>query len=196
MKLVIALTVSLGSTISYAQVSTSRPPFVKAVGQGNVSVQPDQAKIDFSVVTIAVTAQTVASQNASQVSTLIAALQTLLGSTGNIQTIGDTLSPNYNYPPGGNPVLTGYSASNTIEGSAGDLGMVGTIIDTGVEAGDHASQGAPGFYGVRRGNAFGHGSFYPRERFDKCNARSGPAGEQHASVARTGEYPSHGDSRS
>jgi uncharacterized protein YggE len=135
MKCAIALAVLLPTAIASAQVSTTRTPFVKAVGQGNVSVQPDQAKIDFSVITIAATAQTAASQNATQVGGLIAALQTLLGSTGNTQTIGYSLSPNYNYPPGGNPVLTGYTASNTIEVSASDLSMVGTIIDTGVGAG-------------------------------------------------------------
>ena len=135
MKFAIALALSLCSTAAYAQVSTPRPPFVRAVGQGNVSVQPDQAKIDFGVVTTASTAQNAAAQNATQVSALLAALQTLLGSTANIQTIGYSLSPNYNYPPGGNPVLTGFTASNTIEVSASDLSMVGTIIDTGVQAG-------------------------------------------------------------
>jgi uncharacterized protein len=135
MKFAIALAVLLCSTSAYAQVSTERPPFIQAVGQGSVSVQPDQAQIDFGVVTTATTAQSAASQNAAQVTALIAALETLLGSSGNIQTIGYSLSPNYNYPPGGNPVLTGYSASNTVQVSASALSMAGTIIDTGVRAG-------------------------------------------------------------
>ena len=135
MKFAIALAVSLSSTAVYAQSATPRPPFIRAVGQGSVSVQPDQAQIDFGVVTTASTAQAAAAQNATQVSALIVALQTLLGSTGNIQTIGYSLSPNYNYPPGGNPVLTGYTASNTVQVSASGLSMAGTIIDTGVQAG-------------------------------------------------------------
>src|ERR1700693_5474056 len=135
MKFAIVLAVSLCSQYVYAQVSTPRPPFVQAVGQGSVSVQLSRPKTDLSVVTTATTPQNAAAQNATQVSALIAALQTLLGSTGNIQTIGYSLSPNYNYPPGANPVLTGYTASNTIEVSASDLSMVGTIIDTGVRAG-------------------------------------------------------------
>jgi uncharacterized protein YggE len=114
---------------------TTRPPFVRAVGIGAVSVQPDQAKIDFSVITTATTAQSAASQNATQVSTLIAALQTLLGTGGSIQTIGYSLGPNYSYPPNGTPVLTGYTASNTVEVSANDLSMAGAIIDAGVQAG-------------------------------------------------------------
>ncbi len=117
-----------------AQMST-RPPLVRAVGIGTVSVQPDQARIDFSVITTATTAQSAASQNATQVGTLIAALQALLGTTGNVQTIGYSLGPNYNYPPNGTPVLTGYTASNTVEVSANDLSMAGAIIDTGVQAG-------------------------------------------------------------
>ena len=135
MKFVTALAVSFCLPIAYAQSSTPRPPFIRAVGQGSVSVKPDLAQIDFGVVTTATTAQTAAAQNATQVSALLAALQALLGSTANIQTIGYSLSPNYNYPPGGNPVLTGYTASNTIQVSASDLSMVGTIIDTGVQAG-------------------------------------------------------------
>ena len=135
MKFVIAFAVSLCWTIAYAQSSTPRPPFIRAVGQGSVSVQPDQAQIDFSVITTATTAQSAAAQNATEVHALLAALQTLLGSSGNIQTVGYSLSPNYNYPPGGNPVLTGYTASNTVQVSASDLSMVGTIIDTGVQAG-------------------------------------------------------------
>ena len=135
MKLSISFAVTLCVASAYAQTSTVQPPYVQAVGQGNVSVQPDQAQIDFSVTTTATTAQSASSQNATQVSTLIAALQALLGSTGNTQTIGYSLSPNYNYPQGGNPMLTGYTASNTIQVSASDLSMVGTIIDTGVQAG-------------------------------------------------------------
>jgi uncharacterized protein YggE len=135
MKFALAFALTLGLISAYAQSSTTRPPFVRAVGQGNISVQPDLANIDFSVITTAGTAQSAASQNATQVATLLAALQTLLGSTGNTQTIGYSLSPNYNYPPGGNPVLTGYTASNTIQVAASDLSMVGTIIDTGVQAG-------------------------------------------------------------
>lgn len=135
MKLSMAFAIPLSLMTAYAQASATRPPFVRAVGQGSVSVQPDQAKIDFGVVTTSKTAQDAAAQNAAQVSALLSALQTLVGSNGNIQTIAYSLNPNYNYPQGGNPVLIGYTASNTVEVSAGDLSMVGAIIDTGVQAG-------------------------------------------------------------
>ena len=133
MKPVISLAVFFCLTSAVAQ--TTRPPFVRAAGQGSVSVKPDQAKVDFSVVTTAATAQDAAAGNAAQVTALLAALGGLLGANANIQTIGYSLSPNYNYPSNGNPVLTGYTASNTIEVSTADLSAPGAIIDTGVKAG-------------------------------------------------------------
>jgi uncharacterized protein YggE len=135
MKAVISLAAFFCLSSAFAQTSSTPPPFVRAVGQGSVSVKPDQAKIDFSVVTTASTAQDAAATNAAQVTTLLAALDSLLGANANIQTIGYSLNPNYNYPPNGNPVLTGYTASNTIEVSTGDLSAPGSIIDTGVKAG-------------------------------------------------------------
>jgi len=139
MRFIIGSTVALcaatlgGSAFAQATATT---PYVLAVGQATVSVQPDEVQIDFSVLTTATTAQTAASQNATQTNTLIAALQHLLGTNGNVQTVSYSLSPNYNYPPnGGSPVLTGFTASNTVQVTATDLSMSGTIIDTGVTAG-------------------------------------------------------------
>lgn len=135
MRLMMASAIAFCAMTAYAQTSGTRPPFIRAVGQGTVSVQPDEVKIDFSVITTATTAQNAGAQNAMQTGTLIGALQALLGSKGNVQTISYSLSPNYDYPQNGNPVLTGFTAANTVEVSATDLSMAGTIIDTGVQAG-------------------------------------------------------------
>jgi len=135
MRFIIACAVALCAATAFAQ-ATATAPYVQAVGQATVSVQPDEVQIDFSVITTATTAQSAASQNATQTNTLIAALQHLLGTNGNVQTVSYSLSPNYNYPPnGGTPALTGFTASNTVQVAATDLSMSGTIIDTGVSAG-------------------------------------------------------------
>jgi uncharacterized protein YggE len=116
--------------------STTRSPFVRATGQATVSVKPDQARISFSVVTQATSAQAAAAQNATQVSNLLGQLQTLLGMNADIKTVDYSLTPNYNYPQnGGIPTLVGYTVSNTVQVTTGDLSMVGQIIDTGVQAG-------------------------------------------------------------
>ena len=120
----------------------TRSPFVRASGQGTVSANPDLARIDFSVVTQAPNAQAASTQNATQVNTLIGQLQALLGASGDIKTINYALTPNYNYPAnGGTPILTGYTASNTVEVTTGDLGNVGRVIDTGIQAGANQVSG-------------------------------------------------------
>jgi len=114
----------------------ARSPFVRATGQATVSVKPDLARIDFSVVTQATDAQGASSQNATRVSNLMSHLQTLLGMNADIKTVDYSLSPNYNYPQnGGIPTLTGYTATNMVRVATGDLSIVGQIIDTGVQAG-------------------------------------------------------------
>src|SRR5689334_10681330 len=120
----------------------ARSPFIRAGGQATVSVNPDLARIAFSVVTQAPNAQAASSQNATQVSSLIGQLQALLGSGASIKTINYSLTPNYVYPrDGGIPTLTGYTASNTVVVTTGDLGNVGRVIDTGIQAGANQVSG-------------------------------------------------------
>ena len=124
-----------------AQTQTA-PRFVRAVGEGSVSSTPDQAKLQFAVVTQAVTADGASSQNATQVSTLLAALRGLLGQNADIRTLSYALNPNYNSPrDGSQPVIVGYTASNTVEVTVTDLSLIGKLIDTGIQAGGNRVQG-------------------------------------------------------
>jgi uncharacterized protein YggE len=119
-----------------------RGSFVRAIGQATVSVKPDLARVQFSVVTQASTAQDASSQNASRTSNVVSQLQTLLGPGADIQTVGYSMSPNYNYPPGGGtPTLIGYTVSNTIRVTTNDLSITGKIIDTGIQAGANQVSG-------------------------------------------------------
>ena len=100
-----------------------------------MSVKPDQARINLSVVNQAATAQDASAQNANAVSNVLNQLNGLLGPLADIKTIAYSLSPNYTYIQGQVPVLTGFTASNTIQVTTGDLSVVGKIIDTGISAG-------------------------------------------------------------
>jgi len=124
-----------------ASLAGQTRPFVQAVGQGSVAIKPDQAKVSFSVVTQAQSAQTASTQNAAQVQTLLAALTGLLGPNADIRTVSYSLSPNYNYPQNQPPVLTGYTASNTVQVTTQDLANLGKVIDTGIQAGATQVQG-------------------------------------------------------
>lgn len=116
--------------------SLLRSSFVRAFGQATVSVKPDLARVEFSVVTQASTAQDASTQNATRTSNVLTQLQTLLAPNADIQTVGYSMSPNYSYPSGGGtPTLIGYTVSNTIRVTTSDLSITGRIIDTGIQAG-------------------------------------------------------------
>ncbi len=123
------------AVVAMAQTTTTRIPFVRAVGQATIAVTPDQAKVDFSVTTQSTTAQSAASSNATLTSAVIAALQSVLGMNAGIRTIGYSLTALYSYPQNQPAVLTGYSATNTVEATVTDLSSVGRVIDAGIQAG-------------------------------------------------------------
>ncbi len=104
---------------------------VTATGQGNVSVTPDQAHIDVSVVTQAATAQDASNQNASIATNVIAQVKQALGTTGTVQTVGYSVNPNYN----NTGALTGYTVTNSIRIMLNDLTRTGSLIDTATQAG-------------------------------------------------------------
>jgi uncharacterized protein YggE len=114
----------------------ARVPFVRTSGTASVFVSPDQVIVDASVMTQAMTAQDAASQDATQVANVLAALGKLLGSGADIKTVNYYVAPVYKYPPnGGTPTLTGYSATNTIEITLNMLNLAGAVIDTATQAG-------------------------------------------------------------
>jgi len=123
-----------------AQAQTPpRRAVVVAAGQGTVSVQPDEAKVQFSVVTQAPTASDAASQNATQVTAVLAALRSVLGPSANLKTLSYSLNPNYSN--GNQPILIGYTATNTVQVTLSDLSLIGKVIDTGIQAGANRVQG-------------------------------------------------------
>lgn len=126
---------------SLAPAQAQRRPVIRATADASASGAPDQVKVSVGVLTRAATAQDAAAQNAALTSTVIAQLKQAAGSGSEVKTISYSLSPNYNYPPGGQPILVGYSASNTVEVTTSDLNAAGKIIDTGIQAGANTVNG-------------------------------------------------------
>lgn len=133
MKLVASLFIL---TIVALSATAQTPPrsSVLATGTASVSVTPDQAQINVSAVTQGATAQEATSQNATIAANIIAQLTQALGSSGTVQTVNYSVTPTYNYPQNGNPILTGYSVTNSIQVTLNDLTITGKIIDTAVQA--------------------------------------------------------------
>jgi len=111
-------------------------PSIRVTGEATVMAKPDQAQIDISVVTQAQTAQAAATQNAQRLDAVLAELRQALGQGAEIKTISYSLSPVYRYPrEGGNPTITGYSATNVVQVKTNDLTQVGKIIDIATQSG-------------------------------------------------------------
>lgn len=133
MKLVCSL-VFLTALSGLAQTPQPRAT-VQATGTASVSVTPDQAQISVSAVTQAATAQDAANQNATIANNIQTQLAQALGSSGTVKTTNYSVTPNYNYPNNGPPVLVSYTVTNTIQVTLNDLSITGKIIDTATQAG-------------------------------------------------------------
>jgi uncharacterized protein YggE len=125
----VLFTALIGAAISPAQTAGT----IQALGNATLSVQPDQAQLTVSVSTDGPTAQQAAQQNAAQTSTVLAALEKVLGSSGNIQTIGYAEYPRYSN--GSNPSIIGYTAANTVQVTTYDLTLPGALIDAASQSG-------------------------------------------------------------
>src|SRR5215813_7256080 len=128
-----------------ASAQTPLPRRVQAVGTASLSITPDQVRITTGVVTSASTAQEAASENATQVAKVIAAVTQTIGTKGSLKTISYSVTPNYRTSAGQTvPQLIGFTATNTIEVRVNDINLAGPVIDAAVGAGAN-SVGGPAF---------------------------------------------------
>jgi len=113
-----------------------RPPhFVQASGEATVTAKPDRAEISLGVTTQSGAAQAASAQNAADTTEVLAALNKVIGGSGEIKTTGYSLAPEYQYSNANPPRLTGYRASNTVLVTVDDLSIVGKIVDTATKSG-------------------------------------------------------------
>ncbi len=109
---------------------------IEVTGSGEAHVAPDVASLNLAIETHAATAQQSAGQNAALAQKVVDALTTKLQGKGKVWTGGYSLYPEYNEPrPNEKPVVTGYRAENSITVETGEIGLLGGLIDTAIEAG-------------------------------------------------------------
>jgi len=127
---------ALALTAAAQTTSTATQRSVTATGNSTISATPDEAMLDLGVTTQASTAQAASTQNATQVSSVIAALQGVLGATANIKTVSYSLNPIYNNSSvSQNPTIIGYYATNVVQATITDLTLIGKAIDASIAAG-------------------------------------------------------------
>jgi uncharacterized protein YggE len=130
-----------------AQVMTRRP-YVRASGEGVVSVKPDQATINVGVITQGLTAAAATDSNATKAEAILEAVRRLLGANADIRTAYFSVTPNQRFPQGGGvPEIVGYTATNNFRVVIADTSSSGRVIDAATAAGANTVGGI--VFGVR-----------------------------------------------
>jgi uncharacterized protein YggE len=119
-----------------AQQIASPLSSIRVTGDAVVSAKPERALINVGVLTQEKQSQSAASQNAKLLDAVLAALHKLLGPDADIKTINYSLSPDYQYRPGGGKsTISTYTALNVVRVTVDDLEKVGAVIDAATQAG-------------------------------------------------------------
>jgi uncharacterized protein YggE len=104
-------------------------------GHGEARLPPDLATIDLGVGAAAPTAVEAMAQNAAAMTRVVAAIRAKGVAERDIATSTLSLAPQYAYPQGQAPQLTGYQATNRVTVTLDDLTQVGAVVDAAVAGG-------------------------------------------------------------
>ena len=113
---------------------------IQVTGEAVLQATPDQAELEFGVVSQARSSEAAATETARKLDAMLAALRQALGPEAQIKTTHYTLSPDYHYPPQGRPTITSYTATNTVQVKTTDLKQVGKLIDIATGSGANTIQ--------------------------------------------------------
>lgn len=114
---------------------------MRVTGDSRVTAKPDRVQIDIGVVTQAQLSQQAAAENARELDAVLGAVRKAAGPTAQLRTTSYSLSPKYQYHPGAEPTITGFTALNVVEVTLDDLGRIGEVIDAATRSGANRVQG-------------------------------------------------------
>ena len=103
-------------------------------GSATLSVMPDQAQFDIAIVTQASIAKAATDENTRQSDALVGELSAAFPKAS-VKGVNFSVNPNYQYPQGGTPTISGYMATNTVRLLLEDLSKLRTVIDIAINAG-------------------------------------------------------------
>ncbi|NJD76216.1 MAG: DUF541 domain-containing protein [Candidatus Methanoperedens sp.] len=131
------LTVTGTAGVKLFNVTTpSEQNMLSVSGYASEYVAPDTATMTAGVLTQAATAKEASEKNAASMNAVINAIKNLGIGDKDIRTSYLSIQPVYNYPrDGGTPTITGYSASNNVEVTTGNIEKLSDIVDKSVAAG-------------------------------------------------------------
>ncbi|MBC2804811.1 SIMPL domain-containing protein [Rhizobium ruizarguesonis] len=125
---------------AFAQEMKPREPVISVTGDGESSIAPDMAVVNFAVVKQAKTAREALDENNKAMNDVLAALKSGGIAERDLQTSGFSIQPQYNYPQPVDgqqqqPQLIGYQTINSITVRLRDLAKLGEVIDQSVSLG-------------------------------------------------------------
>jgi hypothetical protein len=132
--LLIAAVVAPTATVAQTQSADTPPPSISVTGTGRVKAEPDVADINLGVTKQADDAQTAASEAATTMAAVIAALQAAGIADADIQTTTISLNPVYDYNDNP-PEIEGWEATNLVNVTVRDITTVGAVVDAATAAG-------------------------------------------------------------
>jgi uncharacterized protein YggE len=134
----LALVTFLGGTgaLPAHAESASSMSSIRVTGTSTVAANPDRARVDVGVVTQAPQSQLAVSQNATTFNAVMTALRKTFGANAEIKALAYSLNPDFQYhASGGQPTITGYTATNVVRVTIDDLSRIGDVIDIATKAG-------------------------------------------------------------
>src|SRR5437870_2522002 len=123
MRTLLIVTAAAGALLAAQE---PRPTIVRATGEAEVSVRPDQTRLRLAVISTAGNAEHARAKNAERTTEVIARLREFLGQDADIRTANFSLNKNYS---------NGFFANNTIEVRVHDPAITGKVIDVAAKAG-------------------------------------------------------------
>jgi uncharacterized protein YggE len=132
-----SVVIALGLVSTNASAQSEDPPAstIRVTGEASVTSRPDRVELDLGVVTRGASSQQAATENARVAQNVLAALRKALGAKATIETVSYALQPDYQYPQGGEPKITGYTAINVVRVTQDDVASAGVVIDAATRSG-------------------------------------------------------------
>lgn len=134
-----AATVALSIILTFLTMPSFAADSTRVIevnGSGEARSTPDIAHLSLQVETHAATAEECSSKNAALAQKVVRALKDKLAGKGSVETGDYSLNPEYNQPgPRDRPVITGYTAQNTITVETTELSLLGSLIDGAISVG-------------------------------------------------------------
>jgi len=128
----------LAATLALSAHAESPPSMslIRVTGTSTVTANPDRARVDVGVVTQAPQSQVAVSQNARTFNDVMSSLRKTFGPNADVKSLSYSLNPDFQYHvSGGQPTISGYTATNVVRVTVDDLSKIGDVIDVATKAG-------------------------------------------------------------